>query len=171
MNKRINNYPRHPSIRGEFGFHLYNHMVNNKDVYLLVGDLGYKLFDPHFEDFPDRCINCGASEGAMMDIAVGLAMSGRIPFIYSITPFLLWRPAETIRLYLDHESIPVKLIGSGRDADYHVDGFSHDATDANKFLMMFPNILTLWPEDKEQIEALVGFMVFNERPTFISLRR
>jgi transketolase len=45
--------------------------------------------------------------------------------VYSITPFVLYRPFEWIRNYLDHEKIPVKLVGGGRDKDYGYLGFSH----------------------------------------------
>lgn len=158
-------------MRRTFADQLYIHMKENDKIFLLVGDLGYKVFDQHFKDFPDRCINCGASEQAMMGIAVGLAQEGKIPFVYSITPFLLYRPYETLRLYVDHEKVPVKLIGSGRDKDYEHDGYSHDATDASKVLLTLPNIVTMWPETKEDVIPIVNVAVENNRPTFISLAR
>ena len=150
---------------------LYDQMSDNKDIFALTGDLGYGGFDNIRNTFPDRFINCSASEQAMMGIAVGLALKGRIPFCYSITTFLLYRPFETIKLYIDHEKIPVKLVGSGRDKDYKHDGISHDATDAEKVLNLFPNIFTMWPQDKKNIPSLVEMMVYNKLPTFISLRR
>lgn len=163
---------KHDSMRGWFAYELYQHMKENKDIVLIVGDLGYKVFDAHFADFPDRCINTGAAEQAMMGIACGLAMEGKIPFVYSITPFLLYRPFETIRTYINHEKIPVRLVGSGRDKDYHIDGYSHDATDADDILKTMRNINELWPMSKEQIPAMVKQMVLDDtRPYFISLKR
>jgi len=161
----------HESQRGYFAFELYKQMKANPDIFLLVGDLGYKVFDAHFKDFPDRCINCGASEQGMLGIAVGLAMKGKIPFCYSITSFLLWRPAETIKLYLNEEMWPVKLVGSGRDQDYAHDGPSHDATEAKKLLDTWPNIETFWPGSKEQAGEAVSQMIKSGTPNFISLRR
>src|SRR5690554_4733225 len=137
---------RHPSQRGWFGAELYEQMAKNSDIYLLVGDLGYKVFDRHFNMFPERCINTGASEQALLGIACGLALEGKIAVVYSITPFLLYRPFETLRTYINHENIPVKLIGSGRDTDYAHDGFSHDASDVKGFLDQLPNIKQYWPE-------------------------
>jgi transketolase len=168
---RLDNYPIHDSMRGLFGYHLYRNMLLDERVFLLTGDLGYKMFDPHSQDMPERFINCGASEQAMMGIACGLAMSGKIPFVYSITPFLLYRAYETIRNYVDHERLNVKLIGSGRNTDYAHDGFSHDASDAPAVLSNFKNIKTYFPTDKLEIEKIILEMRESKSPTFLSLSR
>ena len=169
-------YKRHDSMRGWFAYDLYLHMLTNKDIFLVVGDLGYKVFDQHFKDFPERCINTGAAEVAMMDIAVGLALSGKIPFVYSITPFLLYRPFETLRTYINHEKIPVKLVGSGRDKDYMHDGISHWAEDVADLFdkehgSLLPNIKALWPLTKEEMPELVNYMIETSSPCFLSLKR
>lgn len=169
--KRIESYPLHNSMRGHFGFELYKQMAENEKIVILTGDLGYKLFDPIKEDFPERFINCGASEQAMIGIAVGLALKGKIPFVYSITPFLVVRALEWIRNYLNHEGINVKLVGSGRDKDYEHDGISHFADDIKPILDVYPNIVQYWPEDKESIESVVKDMLSTDKPGFLSLRR
>lgn len=167
--ERLKNYPIHESQRGYFGKAIYEAMANDPDVYLLTGDLGFKLFDPHFEDFPSRTISCGASEQAMLGIAVGLAQEGKKPFVYTITSFFL-RAAETISLYIDHENAPVRLVGSGRDDDYKHDGYSHDCTKAQQYISSC-HIMEYYPENKEQIPDLVKRMVEKEEASFISLKR
>jgi transketolase len=97
---------------------LFNEMVVNEDIYLITGDLGYGLWDAIRDAYPQRFYNVGSSEMAMMGMGVGLAMEGKIPYVYSITPFAIYRPFEMIRNYLDHEEIPVNVIGGGRDRDY-----------------------------------------------------
>jgi transketolase len=163
---------RHDSQRGYFAYALYQAMKENKDIWLVVGDLGYKVFDAHFRDFPDRCINTGAAEQAMMGIGIGLALEDKIPFVYSITPFLLYRAFEMIRNYIDHEKIPVKLIGSGRDRDYLHDGFSHWAEEDKIILKkIFTNIQGGWPQEKEDIPGIVKQMIRNKKPYYINLRK
>lgn len=159
-------------MRGYFASELFKAMKKDDNIYLLMGDLGYAMFDKHRETFPQRCINCGASEQAMLDIAVGLAYSGAIPVVYSITPFLLYRPFETIRTYIDHEKLPVKLIGGGRDKDYHIDGISHHSEDDREIMSIFKNIESHWPESKEDVtENFVQKILYNIKPTYINLRR
>ena len=163
--------PKHPSQKGYFSDALHNEMEKNGDIFLLVGDLGYKMFDNQFAAFPERTINVGAAEQSMLDIAVGLALEGKIVFVYTITPFLL-RGYETIRTYINHENIPVHMIGAGRDDDYGLDdGFSHDATDIKELLDPFTNITQYYPETKEEIPALVKKIIKNNKPSFLSLRR
>jgi transketolase len=146
--------------------------MKDKKIYLLLGDLGYGVFDKHRKKYPDRVINCGASEQAMMDIAVGLAYEGKIPVVYSITPFLLYRPFETIRTYIDNENLPVKLIGSGRDKDYKHDGISHWSEDDRSFMYEFLNIHCYWPERKETInEQFLRKILYNAQPVYVNLKR
>lgn len=169
--KRIKNWKLHPSQRGQFGYELYKQMAVNSDIWLICGDLGYGVFDAHFEDFSERTINTGASEAAAMDIAVGLALKNKVPFVYSITTFLLRRPYETIKLYLDGEKIPVRLVGSGLGHDYKHDGPSHWSDEIPDLLKLMPNIKTFFPKDKGEIKEMVKKMVTDTNPYFIGLRR
>lgn len=159
------------SQRGVFASELHKHMKDDKDIILLTGDLGYGVFDQIRDDYPNQFINTGASEQALIGIGVGLALEGKKPFCYSITPFLLWRPAETIRLYVNHEKIPVRLIGGGRDKDYAHDGISHDATDARRLLDGWSHINQHWPQDMAMVTSCVAKMVAVDAPQFMSLTR
>ncbi len=158
-------------MRATFAKELYNHMKTDSNIIVITGDLGYKMFDALRNDFPAQFINTGAAEQAMMGIAVGLAMEGKIPVVYSITPFLLFRPFETIRNYINHEKIPVKLIGSGRDRDYSHDGFSHWAEDDWIIGEAFNNIECNWPLSKEHIPMIVDEMLYNNKPCYLNLKR
>jgi len=161
---------KHNSIRGWFAYELYKKMKKNPDIYLLVGDLGYKVFDDIKIEFPDRFINCGASEQAMLGIAVGLALEGKIPFVYSITPFLLYRPAEWIKNYLYHENIPVKLVGAGVGKDYKADGFTHWEDEAGETIISrWKNIVQFCPSKKEEIPSIINKLVENDKPSFLNI--
>ena len=158
-------------MRGWLSYELYNAMVKNDNIWLITGDLGYKVFDYIKKDFPKRFINVGAAEQAMMGIAVGIALEKKIPFVYSITTFLLYRPFETIRNYVNHEKIPVRLIASGRAKDYANDGFSHWAEEDKKVMEVFDNIESIWPETLDEIPQIVDRIVKIHKPWYINLRR
>ena len=146
-------------------------MQKNEKIYLITGDLGYGLWDKIRKDFPNRFINVGSAEQLMVGSAVGLAMEKKIPIVYSITSFLLYRPFELIRNYIDHEKIPVKLIGGGRDKDYGYLGFSHWSEDDKKIIQNFSNITMLHPEGKTELEISFREIIDNEKPFYLNLKR
>jgi transketolase len=150
---------------------LLDEMAVNDDIYLITGDLGYGLWDKIRDTFPDRFFNVGSSEMAMMGMGVGLAMEGKIPFVYSITPFAIYRPFEMIRNYLDYEKIPVNIIGGGRDQDYGYLGFSHWSEDDKKFMTQFSNIANAWPENEDHLQKCMDYCLEKVGPVYINLKR
>lgn len=161
----------YPTQKGYFAHYLYEEMQKNPNIWLVLPDLGYKVFDKHLQDFPERTVLCGAAEQAAVGIAVGLALKGKIPFVYSIPNFLIYRPFEFVRNYIDHEKVPVKLIAGGRDEEYTEDGYSHHSTDLKQVMDCFPNITQYWPEKKEEIPYILSQLVTNKRPSFLSMKR
>jgi transketolase len=159
------------NLRHVFAKEIYSSMKTNKRIIVLTGDLGYGMWDTVRQDFPTRFVNVGAAEQALIGIAIGFALNGLIPITYSITPFLLYRPFETIRNYLNHENIPVKLIGSGRDRDYIHDGFSHWAQEDKKVMNIFKNIVACWPENVDELLKIIPKMLHDGKPWYINLKR
>lgn len=160
-----------PIMRSIFANEIHKEMFKNDKIWVLVNDLGYKMWDKVRQDFPNRFINVGAAEQALMGIGVGLALSGKIPIVYSITSFLLYRPFETIRNYVNHEKIAIKLIGSGRNRDYLHDGISHWAEEDRKIMNIFKNIHAKWPNKVGEIPSLVDRMLKSRKPWYVNLRR
>lgn len=149
---------------------LYEVMKKNPKIWFITGDLGYGGTDKIQKDFPDRFVTCGAAEFSMVGIAVGLALEGKVPVTYTITPFY-YRAFEMIRNYINHEKIPVIMIAAGREDDYSkTDGFSHDAQDDEVFLH-FRELQCRWPESTAQMEVILGEALKGVKPYFINLKR
>ncbi len=158
-------------MRRIFAETLYKLMAKNKKVFLLTGDLGWGVLDKIKDDFPDRFINCGVAEQAMVGMACGMAQGGLIPVVYSITPFLLYRPFEFIRNDVDHDKANVKLVGTGRGRDYGEAGFSHWCEDDEMLMSLFPNIKTYWPHCDSEAERFTKEMIKSKRPCYLNLKR
>ena len=158
-------------MRKQFSNILHDKMGKDQRLFLLTGDLGYGLWDKIKIDFPDRFQDFGLSEQLMVAAAAGLATEGYIPVVYSITPFVLYRPYEFIRNYINHEKIPVKLLGGGRDRDYGYLGFSHWAEDDKLMLKNFENITGYWPEKPKDLEEIVDSYLFDGKPNYLNLKR
>ena len=158
-------------MRRDFAKMLHTEMMTNPDIYLITGDLGYGLWDQVRDDYPDRFFNVGSSEMAMMGMAIGLAMDGKVPYVYSITPFAIYRPFEMIRNYLDHENIPVNIIGGGRDKEYGYLGFSHWSHDDKRIMSVFDNVKSFHPEDMDDLNTAMMYSLSKKHPTYINLKR
>ena len=158
-------------MRKHFSELLHAEMARDENIIVLTGDLGYGLWDKIRLDYSDRFYNVGSSEQLMMGMAVGAAMEGKIPVVYSITSFLLYRPFEFIRNYVDHEKIPVKLVGGGRDRDYGYLGFSHWADDDKKVMSCFENIIKHHPQDRKEMEEIFPYFIDDTGPQYINLKR
>lgn len=155
-------------MRKDFAKMLNDEMSINSDLVVVLGDVGYGVFDELRENYPKRVINPGASEQLILGLGVGLALEGKIPILYSITPFILFRPFEFIRNYLNHEKIPVKLVGSGRDLDYGPAGFTHHSED-DIIINNFKNIVTFKPENFSK--EIFNEFLYNKKPSYLNLKR
>lgn len=158
-------------MRRTFADQLLEHAKKDNRIVLVTADLGYRVFDQFKEELPNQYLNTGASEQAALGICVGMALSGKTPFFYSITPFTLCRGFETIRNYVNYEKVNVKLVGSGRGNDYEHDGFSHFAGDDKDILKLFPNIKSVWPKAEYEVPIFLNYMVRNRGPYYINLSR
>lgn len=158
-------------MRKQFVELLEKAMNQDNKIILLTADLGFGLFDNIRKNNSDRFYNVGSSEQLMLGAAVGLAQSGLLPVCYSITPFLIARPYEVIRNYLNYEQTVVKLVGSGRDKDYSHDGFSHWAEDDLDMLSCFKNIDKYKPESVEQLEQQFNNFIISNKPAYLNLQR
>jgi transketolase len=88
-----------------------------------------------------------------------------------MSSFVLYRPFEFLRNYVNHEKIPVKLIGSGRDKDYSHDGFSHWAHDDELVLASLPNIRVYKPKSIAELEEKFQEFLYSSEPAYLNLTR
>lgn len=146
-------------------------MAKDDRIITLTADLGFGLLDRIKNNFPDRFYNVGAAEQLLIGAGVGLAENGKIPVCYSMSSFVLYRPFEFLRNYVNAEKIPVKLIGSGRDKDYAHDGLSHWAHDDEQVLSCLPNIRIYKPRDIAELEAIFSEYLYSPEPAYLNLTR
>lgn len=135
---------------------------NDKNIWLLTGDLGFSVLEPFRDKFPDNFINAGVGEANMVGVATGLALRGKTVFVYSITPFITFKCFEQVRM-LAHMNQHVILVGVGKGREYTNQGISHYADGDDKVMSTLP-IKILTPETKEDVKKKV-IEAYNERRT------
>ncbi len=155
-------------MRKEFGKFITELAEKDSDVYLLVGDIGYAIFDELRAKFPDKFFNVGVCEQSMISLASGMALEGLKPYVFTITPFLIERPFEQIKLDIDQQNVNVKLVGY---ADYPTQGPTHSELDGEKMMSLFKNIKSYFPKNSEETRKALEESYEHKKPTFISLKK
>ena len=79
-------------MRRRFGKLINELAKKDKKIVLLVGDIGYGIFDDFRKDNPKRFFNLGICEQSLIGVASGMSLEGLKTWVYTITPFLIERP-------------------------------------------------------------------------------
>jgi len=141
----------------------------NKNIALVVGDLGYKVVEPFADEFPDRFINAGVAEQNMTGLAAGMASEGFHVFTYSIANFPTFRCAEQIRNDIDYHNLPVTIVTVGGGLSYGNLGYSHHAIQDYALIRTMPNMLIAAPGDPMETRACLRYLVKNPQPSYLRL--
>lgn len=154
-------------MRRKFGKLIDKIAKKDKKVFLLVGDIGYGIFDDFRKNHSERFINLGICEQSLIGVAAGMALVGLKPWVYTITPFLIERPFEQVKLDIDQQNVNVNLVGF---ADYPTLGPTHSELNGKKITKLFKNINSFFPKDSKETEKAVLNSYKNKGPNFISLK-
>jgi len=119
----------------------------DKDVLLVVGDLGFSLFDDFRQKCPNQFINAGIAEQNMLSVAAGLALEGKKVFVYSIANFPTLRALEQIKNDVAYHHANVKIISGTGGLNYGNLGMSHHTTGDLAALRAIPDIRIYNPGD------------------------
>lgn len=154
-------------MRREFGKIIYEIAKRDKDIVLIVGDIGFGIFDDFRREIPERFINLGLCEQSMISVSSGMALEGLKPWVYTITPFLIERPFEQVKLDIDQQKVNVKLVGY---ADYPLQGPTHSELNANGLMSLLKNTKNYFPTDSQTTRKIVEEVYSYIGPAFISLK-
>jgi transketolase len=138
-------------------------------IFLLTADMGYSVLETFRDEFPDRFLNTGIAEQNTIGVAAGLAMSGKIVYVYSIIPFVTMRCFEQVRLDVAYNNTNVKLVGIGAGLTYGPFGASHHSIEDIALMRVLPNMTVLCPGDPVETEQLVRQSYEIDGPMYIRL--
>ena len=140
-------------------------------VYLLTGDVGFGVFEPFAEEFPDRYINVGVAEANLAGVAAGLALSGKRPFIYSIGNFPTLRCLEQVRNDICYNAANVKIVSVGGGLSYGQLGATHHATEDLAVMRALPGMTVIAPADPVETALAVRAAYEHPDPVYLRLNR
>ena len=154
-------------MRKAFGQTIVKLGEKDKNLFLLTGDVEQEM-NEFKTQFQNRFYNLGLCEQSIVSMAAGMCLEGIRPVIYSITPFLLERPFEQIKIDIDEQNLPVILIGY---ADYPTHGPTHRPLNAEGLIGLFKNIVGYFPKNNIETEKAMIEAYVSKRPSFICLKK
>ena len=155
-------------MRKQFAKTLLELAKKDKRIVTLIGDVSYSELEEFRKLFPDRFYNMGLCEQTIIGISGGLAINGLRPIVHSITPFILERAFEQIKIDIDESNLPIILMGYD---DYPTYGFTHRALNVEKTIDIFKNIKGFYPKNNYETEKALLDAYLLKIPAFIWLKK
>lgn len=140
-------------------------------IVLIVGDLGFGVVTSFMERLPQQFVNAGVAEQNMVGLAVGMALSGKIVFTYSIANFTVLRPLEQIRNDVCYHDANVRIVPVGCGMAYGSLGPSHHATEDIAIMRALPNMLVVAPGDPVETRLAVHALIEHQGAAYLRLGR
>ena len=143
----------------------------DKDIIFITADLGAASLDRFRRDLPDQFIHAGISEQNMVDLASGLALSGKKVFLYAMAPFITARCYEQVKSVLASMNLPVTLLAVGVGLGYDHATLTHFTTEDVACMRSLNGIEVLSPSDEESATAITNEAIKNPAFRYIRLER
>ncbi len=141
-------------MRDHFVETLTEEVRNNRNIFLITGDLGFGVLNNFAKEFPNHYINAGIAEQNMTGIATGLGIEGKIVFTYSIGNFNTLRCLEQIRNDACYHDANVNIVSVGGGFSYGPLGYSHHATEDIAIMRAIPNLKVFVPSDLWEVQEI-----------------
>lgn len=137
--------------RSGFGEGLLSIGRECEEVVALAADLkGSVKMDGFAKEFPDRFFQCGIAEANMINVAAGLSLNGKIPFVGTFAAFAAGRVYDQVRMAVAYSETNVKIAASHAGITLGEDGATHQILEDIGLMRMIPGMTVIVPCDFNQ---------------------
>ena len=143
--------------------------IENKKLFLILGDIGVFGFRKIFKDRPKQIINIGILEQSTISFASGLAKIGMVPVVHTIATFLIERAFEQIKIDFGYQKLSGNLISIGASYDYAAMGCTHHCPADVNLLKNIPNTEIIIPGTSDEFNSLFMSNSMNKKLSYFRL--
>jgi transketolase len=154
-------------MRRAFGATASDLVVNDERVAVVLAEISTQYFTEAMHAHPDRVVNIGIMEQAMVGVAAGFAMEGFLPIAHSLSPFIAERPYEQLKLDFGYQGLGGTFIGVGGSYDYASEGGTHHAPADVGLMLGIPGMEVLIPGHGDEVDRLLRATYANGQPTYL----
>lgn len=159
-------------LRNIFGDALLDLCRTNPRVVVLDGDLANTTKTLAVrEAFPERFFNIGIAESNLVSIGAGLASCGFIPFITSMSGFLLTNAYDQLRISIALASVNAKVVGSHGGITLGKDGPTAMGIEDFALIGGLPTFVILVPSDPVSMVHSVTAAAAYDGPVYLRSSR
>lgn len=160
------------NMRKAYGAALVRLGQTHPDVVVLSADVSNSDHSYMFEEaYPERFFNVGIAEQSLVDVSVGLAYSGKVPFANTFAFLFETRALEMVRTHLCYGEANVKLMGAYAGLSDSFDGPTHHSITDVAILRALPGMTIVVPADGAAIDALLPQVADWPGPVYFRLSR
>ncbi|MEX0426736.1 transketolase family protein [Nocardioides sp. DS6] len=121
------------------------------------------------ERWPERYIELGIAETNSISISAGLAASGFLPYIYSMSPFGILKTAEQLRTDAAYNHLPVRLVGRLTGLAMGWFGTSHHAVEDVSIARAITGMTVVSPADSQSTISLFAQTKDHPGPVYLRI--
>lgn len=156
-------------MRKQFVVTIESLLKTDPRLVVLLGDISVFALRKAFKEFPERIYNVGILEQSTIGMAAGLAMTGFIPMVHTIAPFLVERSFEQLKDDFGYQKLGGNFVSIGASYDYAALGPTHHCPGDAGLLKNIPGMEIIIPGHAEEFDKLFRETYADGRPTYYRL--
>lgn len=144
-------------------------LEKDEQAVLFLVDIGVWAFREVLRRYPERAMNAGIFEDGLVSVAAGTALRGMTPILYGISPFILVRALEQLKLDFLYQKVGGNFITTGASYDFPALGYSHYCPEDVEILKALPGFQIITPGTGTEFARLFQAAYQNGSPTYFRL--
>jgi transketolase len=154
-------------MREQMGITACDLFAQDDRVAIVLAEISTQYFEPALKGDPLRAVNLGIMEQSMVGVAAGFAMEGFHPIVHSITPFLVERPLEQIKLDFGYQGLGGTFVSGGASYDYGAEGATHHSPADVQAMLTIPGVEVVVPGSAAEVDRAIRSTYADDRITYI----
>lgn len=144
--------------------------LTNKDIVFLSADFGAPALDKFRQTLPNQFFHLGISEQNLIDVAIGLALKGKVVITYAMAPFISLRCAEQHKIAA-MMNLPIINLIAGVGLGYANAGPTHYSTEDYALALNTIGSTVITSSDASTARACAKHLIENPKFCFVRMDR